>query len=455
MSYAHAKRVIHRDLKPANIMVGRFGEVYVMDWGLARSLDLEDTRDLRLQNARPVADTHISSDRRDRAADTPHSPLLTMDGDVVGTPSYMPPEQARGRVGEIGAQSDVYAMGAMLYHLLTGRMPFVEPGDQLRPQTIVAMVAQGPPKPIHEIAPDVPPEVVAICDKAMARSLTDRYPDMAALAEDLRAYLENRVVAAYETGALAELKKWVVRNKGVTVTSTAALLLVAALTAIFVLRLDHERNVAVANENLARDNARVAQDERDRVLRLSDAKHVDDLLVEMDALWPAYPEKVAAMESWLVRARELLGRCRITRRPWRSWNSGFPQDRQLIRRLDPRPNSARTPSHGGGKRPSPRSWWNCARWPGTIRSDEPSLAWRDGSKWASEIAQRSIDSTAPNGTRRSRRSRTRWCVPCTRGSGSASSWDWFRSVPIRNRGSGSSGTFSPGRNRLGIDAGGS
>ena len=111
----------------------------------------------------------------------------------------------------------------MLYHLLARQMPYVPPGARVTNRTRArAACSQGPPTPLHELAPDVPAELVAICEKAMAREADERYADTLALAEDLRAYLEHRVVGAYETGAWAETRKWVERNKPLAVSAAAA-----------------------------------------------------------------------------------------------------------------------------------------------------------------------------------------------------------------------------------------
>ena len=304
LAFAHSRGVIHRDLKPANIMVGRFGETYVMDWGVARVLGRADAHDLRLraEPPRPLEEaTRIGSQRKDDGSSDPGSPLVTMDGEVVGTPAYMSPEQAAGKIDQLGPESDVYGMGAILYELFAGHMPYVEPGQRTSSRTVLRWVLDGPPKPIRQIDPGVPPELVAICEKAMAREMSDRYPSMEELAEDLRAYLEQRVVRAHAVGPLAELKKWMLRNKAVAALALILILVVAGLG--FGLAWQEKR----ANRIIAAERDR-AESERRRVLRISDARRLEELLSEMDTLWPALPETAPAMRSWLDRARDLESR---------------------------------------------------------------------------------------------------------------------------------------------------
>ncbi len=300
MAFAHEKGVIHRDLKPANIMVGRFGETYVMDWGLARVLGKKDTKDIRPRRMDSVSIVHTS--RRESTGATPNSPLLTMDGDLVGTPVYMPPEQAHGDLERIDSRSDVYAVGAILYHLLSGQMPYVEPGTNPGQYTILDRVKAGPPTPLHTLSRNTPAELLAICDKAMERDPARRYASMLDLADDLRAYLERRVVKAYETGAVAEMKKWVHRNKGLAGAAAIALITLAAGAALFV------RNASLksANAEIANKNEQLARKQDEFNLVAARIKLGNAIAIE-ETLYPPWPHKIEAMEKWLNgEAAELL-----------------------------------------------------------------------------------------------------------------------------------------------------
>jgi serine/threonine protein kinase/WD40 repeat protein len=257
LAYAHSKGVIHRDLKPTNIMVGRFGEVYVMDWGLAKVLGQKDLHDLRLSMSSGVTQTSIRSDRESTAASTPESPLITMDGSVVGTPAYMSLEQALGKVDEVEAPADVYSMGAILYNLLTGQAPYVVPGARISPHTILGMVIQGPPKPVAALDPKAPAELVAICERAMARDKVRRYRNCSELAEDLQAFLDHRVVQAYRTGAVAELRSWVSRNRLTATVGVASMVL--ALIGVGAWSLWQRETALRAKEELARAYLRQGQ----------------------------------------------------------------------------------------------------------------------------------------------------------------------------------------------------
>jgi formylglycine-generating enzyme required for sulfatase activity/serine/threonine protein kinase len=344
MAFAHSKGVIHRDLKPANIMVGNFGETYVMDWGLAKVIGKQDHKITRSRKVTDSMDeSGVKTVRRDAAAKEPASAYLTLDGEVLGTPCYMSPEQAHGKVQEMGPTSDVYSMGAIIYHLLSGQMPYVEPGTNPSPYAILDKVKKGPPRPLQEINPKLHAEIIAICEKAMARDPHMRYADMRAMADDLRAYLEGRVVKAYATGAFVEFKKWVLRNK-----STAASILAAILVAIGGLWLmlkqeqkhneqlksandlitAEKKNVEGKNRELANANIEIqkARDEAERnaetarkneqealknlsaYQRMSDVKRLNDLHESAELYLATYPPPQEKLKDWLVAARDLATR---------------------------------------------------------------------------------------------------------------------------------------------------
>lgn len=286
VAYAHSKGIVHRDLKPGNVMIGSFGEVYVVDWGLARVLSEPDRRDLRLA-VRGEDGASIS----------------TLDGTVIGTPAYMPPEQAGGRVDEIGPPSDVYALGAMLYHLLAGHMPYEDRGSRAA-HAVVAQVLSGPPTALEQRARLSPPELIAIASKAMAREPADRYPDVAQFVRDLEAFLNGQVVRAYETGAFAESRKWVQRHPRIAALFLGAMVLLVVGLAV-VLELKSE---AQGTANKLGLQLQETETERDRILGLSDLGRWAELSAEERELWPPYPTLIPRMERWLQATGELASR---------------------------------------------------------------------------------------------------------------------------------------------------
>lgn len=298
MSYAHAKGVIHRDLKPSNIMVGEFGETYVMDWGLARVLGCDDKHDIRIASETP---SMVQTAReRERALD-PDTPLVTMDGSVLGTPAYMPPEQARGELERIDRRSDVYSLGAVLYHLITGRAPYRE-DSRISAREILSRLLDGPPAAVSVLNPNAPAELAAICEKAMARNPEHRYPDTAAFRDDLRRFLERRPVGARSPSLTYVLSLAFERHRALAVTiltagGLAAFGLVIAFSLISQARDRAESNLALANTRL------------DAYERMADVQRLADRERELvHELGPPWPENIPRITEWIEESREMIGR---------------------------------------------------------------------------------------------------------------------------------------------------
>lgn len=175
VDYAHSLGVLHRDLKPENIMVGDFGEVFVMDWGIAKVRG--DGADAGPQpGGRPSILETVDG-----------GPALTQAGTIFGTPGYMPPEQAAGRTDEIGPPTDVWALGAILYEVLTGRRTY----EGRSPLAVLMATLQQDVVPPRRRTPerDIPPDLEEICLRALARDAADRYPSARALHADIERFL--------------------------------------------------------------------------------------------------------------------------------------------------------------------------------------------------------------------------------------------------------------------------
>jgi serine/threonine protein kinase len=180
VAYAHSRGVLHRDLKPDNVMVGKYGETLVVDWGLAKAAGRSG--DEGIEDA--PESTMISTSASGSAE--------TLPGSLIGTPAYMSPEQATGRLDLLGPSSDVYSLGATLYSLLTGRVPFTDKNIR----EVLRKVEHGEFMSPREAAPWLDPALEAICLKAMALKPESRYPSSRTLAEDLERWLADEPVTA-------------------------------------------------------------------------------------------------------------------------------------------------------------------------------------------------------------------------------------------------------------------
>ncbi|MBI4612590.1 MAG: tetratricopeptide repeat protein [Planctomycetes bacterium] len=253
VAYAHSRGVVHRDLKPDNVMTGEFGEVLVMDWGLAR-----------VQGDSVAVDGH-GHGHGPRSRSTGTEAELTQPGTVMGTPAYMSPEQARGEIETLDQRSDVYSLGAILYEILSLERP-------IEANTVgiaIERAARGEYRPpsARGVAPwPVPRELEAVVLKAMARRPRDRYPSALALSAEIEAFLAGRPLAAARYSPWEVLVKWARRNR-IAVAGAAATLvaLAAGLVGIVVVwaraeseklreteraRVDREREIA-AERSLA------------------------------------------------------------------------------------------------------------------------------------------------------------------------------------------------------------
>jgi serine/threonine-protein kinase len=211
VAYAHDRGVIHRDLKGQNVVVGDFGEVIVLDWGLAKLIGQAEPR------TAPPVEADPSTERGE-----------TVQGQVIGTPGYLSPEQAEGRLDQIGPRTDVYGLGAILYEVLTGEAPFV--GSDTH--ELIRRVVHEAPVPPHTLIRETPPALEAVCLKALAKEPTQRYASAAELASEIRHFLADEPVSAHRDGLLARGGRWARRHRTLVAgLATAALVAVVSLTA--------------------------------------------------------------------------------------------------------------------------------------------------------------------------------------------------------------------------------
>jgi WD40 repeat protein/serine/threonine protein kinase len=234
VAFAHSRGVLHRDLKPHNVMIGEFNETVLLDWGLAKIKGSAEREDRRFARQMEVL--------RDAAAGE------TVEGAALGTPEYMPPEQAFGDLERVDEHSDVYSLGAVLYELLTGKPPF---GGRHGVEALLKVQRYGEGKEelvrVRKLEPEAPPELAAVAEKALFPQTHGRYRSAKELLEEINAYMEGRRVSAYAYSKVELARRFVRRNKAVSALATvlvvAGIAFLAALTAAWRQATEAERRV--------------------------------------------------------------------------------------------------------------------------------------------------------------------------------------------------------------------
>ena len=228
ISYAHARDVIHRDLKPENIMLGPFGEVYVMDWGIAHHLEMS-----------------------------------LVEGDVLGTMGYMSPEQARGEAENIAPKSDQYSLGLILQELVTFRKG-IPPG---LPEDVFRRARRGQTAPVIHFSPKIPirPELVAIIEKSTSTEMVDRYDSVDELAEDIRRFLREDPVSAWPDPPTAKLKRWLYHHQTLAISIMAALIIVALVSNLYHVHVQQQQEQLRLEQEAQQKEAQREKEEQIRV----------------------------------------------------------------------------------------------------------------------------------------------------------------------------------------------
>lgn len=239
IDYAHSRGVLHRDIKPGNIIIGKYGETLVVDWGLAKATGKSEPSTAE----RTLVPSSSSS-----------SGAATLPGSAIGTPAYMSPEQAAGDLDQLGPPSDVYSLGATLYCLLTGKPPFV--GNDLG--LLLRKVQQGEFARPRQFNPSIDKALEAVCLKAMALTPADRYATPKALADDVDRWLADEPVSAWKEPWTRKSLRWITRHRvGVTAAAAAGLVALVGLGAVAFTQAKGRAALEIKNQELAAANGKI------------------------------------------------------------------------------------------------------------------------------------------------------------------------------------------------------
>jgi eukaryotic-like serine/threonine-protein kinase len=310
VAYAHSQGVIHRDLKPSNVLLGKFGETLLVDWGLAKYLGVCQSEPTALTDEPSAADqpTHLSGEW------TWPTEAATEMGAVIGTPAYMSPEQAAGNWDEVSIASDVYSLGAMLYMLLAGSPPLPKRAE---PSEWLTVPLGGIPSPMS-LNPTAPIALAAICRKAMAPRAVERYPGALELAADVEHWLADEPVHAMREGMLTRAGRWARRHLAIVSGVSAAVLVLGVSLAVGVgLLANANRQITQVNERLVDSNKQLtnANDQIRSANRLT-VKAVDELFTDVSE----NPRLLRKEPGTQELRKALLGRAR-------HYYEGFLHDR--------------------------------------------------------------------------------------------------------------------------------
>lgn len=222
IGHAHSRKVIHRDLKPENVAIDNFGQVIVIDWGIAKVIN-------ELQTTDGTSSTHVAHP----------SNQSTMDGQVLGTPLYMAPEQAAGRIDELDERTDIYGLGAILFSILTGCGPHEHTrnaANSINGRELLTAIAGQPTPNAVQVNSEVDPALAAICAKAMARRQYARYQSASELAEEVQRWMAGEKVNAYRERPEQRLARWIQHHR--IASQLVGLVLVTCLVAMTVFVVD-------------------------------------------------------------------------------------------------------------------------------------------------------------------------------------------------------------------------
>ncbi len=302
ISYAHSRGVIHRDLKPMNLMIGEFGETVVIDWGIAKVRGEDDIHARGLEAT--VTAMRVSS---------AEATAKTMYGQTIGSPYFMPAEQAMGRTDLIDERSDIYSLGAVLYTILSGKMPYA--GNNVR--EFMGKVGQVEPKPVRMLEPDVRPELAAICHKAMALVPENRYQSAKELTEEIQKYLSGGMVDAYTYSSVEMAKRFIKKHKKALAVVAVFIVSAVGFGIFHNINITIQKNAALASKQVAVEerikaeaSEQVAVEERVK----AEASEKKAVLEKDRAEQELYYANIANTrfninEQQMAKARELLANC--------------------------------------------------------------------------------------------------------------------------------------------------